>query len=616
MRTAAIIHQQICQLRWHLLACLGLIMLLPIEEAAVNMHAGAGFHSIGMAVAAIMFSPLLAGLIACANVQGDLSEKRYIFWRSKPASVKKLMALKFFVGLVLALAVTACPIVFAVVSSALCGKDLDDPPLKYYVPIPIIVAVMTYSLCFGCNVLVRNTARSWLIGMLLAGFVLVFPFMLPLGFKDIVSDVGLRAWGFYPATILVISVAAFVFALYAAQHDWHLKTNLRGLLWAGTGLVFLMLILFSSQVANIRVLDEKEVEIESGWRPFSLDKVEGKPIFQGRSYVNSNESNISLDRFIDKSHPGITRRLRRRTGNRYLRIYPEAGGLYKKAGDDLYVLIIHSYHRREKKNNIYEKLYLRNYKLTSGSWKQANELDLSDCLTGETNYLRVAMRLIDNTLVVCVKNSFVVVDVTDPAEPKQIDKKLDVLSGIKSLRYEDRQREFSIPLVPVEQISAEERIKLSIDLRYRFSYLDNDIYESSIVDVHDGKFAFFPVSEQDVARFDVLRWDEEKVYCRFASARPFTILEGMTGTSYSGYSTLVEDGRLYCHGSNTLLVFDVRSSSRIRKLGHFVRMDCHIDDMSILDDSNILLSARWTVSSKGGRSRERKKFVYLLKNPE
>ena len=49
MRIAGIIHQQICQLRWYLLACLGLIMVLPIEEAVVNFRAGAGFYSVSLA---------------------------------------------------------------------------------------------------------------------------------------------------------------------------------------------------------------------------------------------------------------------------------------------------------------------------------------------------------------------------------------------------------------------------------------------------------------------------------------------------------------------------------------------------------------------------------------
>jgi hypothetical protein len=69
-------------------------MVLPIEEAIVNLKAGDGFYSASLTIMAVMFSPLLVGLIACANVQADLNERRYIFWRSKPANVKMLMTLK------------------------------------------------------------------------------------------------------------------------------------------------------------------------------------------------------------------------------------------------------------------------------------------------------------------------------------------------------------------------------------------------------------------------------------------------------------------------------------------------------------------------------------------
>lgn len=294
MKARAIVHQQICQLRWHLLACLGLIMVLPIEEAVVSYRAGQGFYSIGLAIAAVSFSPLLAGLIACANVQGDLSEKRYVFWRSKPAGVKKLMTLKFFVGMILSLAVTACPLVFAVVTTDLCGENPEWQTFKYYVPLPIVVAAMTYSLCFGCNVLVRNSARSWLIGMLLGGIVLVVPFMLPMGFTDIVSDIGVWTFGFYPAMILGASVLAFVFSLFAAQHDWHLRTNLKGLLCAGTGLVFLLLVLFSNQVANIRVLDEKEIERHWGGRHVTLGEAGDSLLLEGKSFIEVDEEKHSL----------------------------------------------------------------------------------------------------------------------------------------------------------------------------------------------------------------------------------------------------------------------------------------------------------------------------------
>ena len=197
-----------------------------------------------------------------------------------------------------------------------------------------------------------------------------------------------------------------------------------------------------------------------------------------------------------------------------------------------------------------------------------------------------------------------------------IDKELDVLQKYRPYTYKDRKEEFDIPLVPVEEIGLQERIKLSIDLNYRFYFDDNDIYESSIVDVQDGKIAFFFVDYDDIARFDVTHWDDEKVYCRFNSARPFTMLEVITASRHYNYSNFVKNGKLYSLQNGTLMVFDIRSNRRIRKLGHFVRMDYEIDDMAVLDDGNILLCVRWDPQFIRDHSNEEKNYLYLLKNPE
>ncbi len=633
MRVSVIIHQQISQLRWHLLACLGLIMVLPIEEAFVSLHAGEGFYSVGMAVGVVSFSPLLAGLIACANVQGDLSEKRYIFWRSKPASVKKLMALKFLVGLVLSLVIIACPLVFGVVTSALNGEGLDDPFLKFYLPILILIALMTYSLCFGCNVLVRKTARAWLIGMLLAGFVLVFPFMLPLGFTDIARDIGMWAFGLYPAIILAASIAAFVFALYAAEYDWHLKTNLRELLFAGAALVFVLLMLFSSQVANIRVLDEKEIK-DSPRRRGTLDKAGQSLIFQGHNYVDVGKRDISLREIVSDRAGVVNPPLYGiigldsegqqfvydpRAKDYVTKIYPRRPkALYRCTEDGMYYFGIISYYRQEGKSHIHERVYLRSHKLVGNSWRLVGELDISDLMGDNVSYLRAAMRLIDNRLVACVNRSFVVVDVAEPGDLKQIDKGLDVIQvyGHWSLRDLVHQDEFEVPLIQVEGISLEERIKLSIDLRYRLYDFDNDIYRFSMVDTHNDKIAFFSVFDDEIVRFDVIRRDEKTAYCKFSNSRPFTILEAVTGeTFHFRRHTFVENGRLYIPGRYTLLVFDVRGDRGIRKLGHFARMDWDIEDVAALEDGKVVVCASWSSPGETGGEKE-KRYLYLLENPK
>ena len=620
MRVSGIIHQQICQLKWHLLACLGLIMVLPIEEAVVNLKAGDGFFSTNMTFPAIMFGPLLAGLIACANVQGDLNEKRYIFWRSKPANVKLLISLKFFIGLISSLIILACPVVFAFLSNIIWNKEgIDRMFFRFYVPLPILVAIMTYSLCFASNVLVRKTARAWLIGMLMGCLLLVLPFMLPLDYKDFVSDVIFLPFGFYLAIILVASAAAFVFALYAAQHDLHLRTNLKGLLWAGAGLAYVLLILFSSQVANIKVLREKEIGA-AGWS--ELDYLGSRLMLRGRSYVDVSRNKISLSHVV--ADPNTGRACLAGGEGSYGRegyiaqVYPNPryGGLYKKVGNDVYSLAIYAYFRRQEKSRFYEKIYLRSYTFTRESQKPVCELDISDCLTDVKNMLRMAMRLIDNRLIACVNDSCIVVDATNPRELKLIDKKLDVLKKYRPYTYKDRQEEFAIPLVPIEEIGLEERIRLSIDLNYQFYYGRSDIFESSIVDIHDGKFSFFFVDYDDIARFDVTRWDDEKVYCRFSTARPFTILESMTKSLHYSYGTFVKNGKLYSYNKGTLMVFDIRSNRRIRKMGHFVRTNYEIEDVGVLDDGKILLCVRWDQNLGRKRRYTRKGYLYLLENPE
>lgn len=622
MRVSGIIHQQICQLKWHLLACLGLIMLLPIEEAIVNLKEGDGFFSTTMTFPAVMFGPLLAGLIACANVQGDLNEKRYIFWRSKPANVKLLISLKFFIGLIASLLVIACPVVFSLVTNIIWNEEGIDRVFWFYVPLPILVAIMTYSLCFASNVLVRKTARAWLIGMLIGCFLLVLPFMLPLDYKDFVSDVIFLTFGFYLAIILVASAAAFVFSLFAAQYDWHLRTNLKGMLWAGAGLAFALLMLFSSQVANIKVLQEKEIEFYFGQG--TLDYAGSRVVYQGHSYIDIDKDGISLSNISGGPDYGIAYLPPREDGyyvRRYASRYPHDGKLYKNVGNNVYSLAIHTYYRTEGERpsvkTFYEKVYLRSYKRTGESWILACELDISDCITGRIDILREAMRLIDNRLIAFVNDSCVVVDATNPGELKLIDKKLDVLKKYRPFTYKDRQKEFTIPLLPIEGIGLEERIQLSIDMNYRFHYSRSGIYESSIVDVHDGKFAFFFVDYDDnIARFDVTRWDDEKIYCRFSVSRPFTILEGVTGVPRPYHGRFVKNGKLYCHGDKTLLVFDIRSNRKIRKLGHFVRMNYDIDDMAVLEDGNILLCVWLDQDQVLSTPDEQKNYLYLLKNPE
>ncbi|MHC4952145.1 MAG: hypothetical protein ACYTEU_14370, partial [Planctomycetota bacterium] len=197
----------------------------------------------------------------CANVQADLDDKRYIFWRSKPVGVKSFMTIKYLVGLFVAFIVIVSPIVFGFLSCRIVQNEKIELGFYQVAGILLFISLLTYSLCFFCNVLVRKTARAWLIGMAMTVFVLLVPFILPLNLKE-TRDVVTTTFVIYLiflTIMLVPSLTAFIASLIAVSRNWHLQTNLKGLLWTGAALIFLLMLLFTRQVANIKVLDEKEV---------------------------------------------------------------------------------------------------------------------------------------------------------------------------------------------------------------------------------------------------------------------------------------------------------------------------------------------------------------------
>lgn len=621
MRISGIVHQQICQLKWHLLACFGLIMVLPVEEAIVNLQTGDGFYSAGGAAFTALFAPLLAGLIACANVQADLNEKRYIFWRSKPAGIKLLMALKFVIGLIAALAVLACPAVFSIVTSILSGgfhfNELVAPNVWALALTFLLMPIMTYSLCFACNVIVRNTARSWLIGMFLACSLLILPLMLPLDVKDVVTDVVFGISGFYLPMMLTASAVAFVFALLAAQHDWHLQTSLKGMLWATAALVFALMILLANQVANIKVLDEQHVG--DSWHN-DLNRIEDRIIYRDRTYVDIDDDRISLTDMKGadpNTSPLPEMLLPRELKDCNDSTYPDFGDrMFHETADGIYNYTIHRYYltelferpnRQPLKRRNYKSIVLNTDKLIGKSFRPVCDLDLSDCLTDQKDRAWMGMRLIDNMIVVRVNNSVVVVNAKDPSKLKRIETKLDVLKKLRFFHTEDPNR-FAIPLLPIESINLENRVKFSIDLRYSYP----GMYNSSMVDIHNGVISLLRVSEKNISRFVVTNWDNENIYCTLAETRPFTPLEHLTAAPYS-WRTLVRNGRLYHYHQENLMVFDIRPGHRIRKLGHFVRMQHDFHDIAPLNDGRILLST--TNYREMNEYNEPKAYLYLLENP-
>jgi hypothetical protein len=429
---------------------------------------------------------------------------------------------------------------------------------------------------------------------------------------------------------------AFIVSLFAVSCNWHLQTNLKGLLWTGAALVFLIMLLFTRQVANIKVLDEVELPKEYAFIG-SLRELYQSGQERHMLNVDTSKGKIELkSTYIELSEESQRKyesdKLLYSVGQTDLELimYPhyDVDRISHTIGDDNYFFKLDGYiHREEIRKNAYreslEKVYLCSYKLLEGVCPLGvSALDLSDCIV-ENGMDKISLRKFNDKLIVFIQDSFVVVQIKEDGNLEIIGKHVNGLKGYSSYQRH-RDRVYKIPLIPIQDISIEERVKLSVDINYRYYQMyspwrDRGRFSKySLVDVNDNRISFCLFDEGELARFDVVRWDEDYIYCEFRDSRQFTFLEMLYSNQGYFYETFfVKDGKFYYYERLKLLVFDIRSD-RIRKLGHFqhLRHDFGINDLEVLDDGNLLLYVNTGLREFNDGSRATIQSLSLLKNPE
>ncbi len=616
MNTRRFIHQQIMQLKWHFLACLGLIMVLPLEEAVVNFKAGDGFYSSGLTALAIGFSPLLAALLACSNVQADLDEKRDIFWRSKPVSIGRFIMGKFVLGLLLSLLILVCPFLFSWVSTAWVSETLG-----YHLPYVAglsLVLLLTYSVCFFCNVLIRKTAQAWLIGVAVTLLSLLLTCILPLNIKDITTDFVLfkSMMILFWVVTLGLSGVMFIGAILAVRRNWQFHTNLRSLLWGGAALIFILALLLGHQMTNIKVLDEKTIISDDGDLGGDFLNRSGKLIMEGypTAYeVSTNDGTLRIQpRTVDLED--VRQRARRFAPYdvpKELRPHFDFAwtlgrqdsrfeSVSYRVGQENYSFVLKSYYRSEKgvtrhgtemETRRYERAYFHCNRLSDGGGEPVSFLDLSDYVQWDKNWW-TSVCLVKDKAIVILNKTCLVVDISDPTSMAVIEQKT-----LKRHPIFIRSELGVFDLLPLETLDREDRIKLSIALADWDARVFTDL---------EGHISYVLSDRDKIARYDVVEIDGNQIHCQRRDERRVTPLERI-GSFWINERVLC-NGRLYLRSENCIMVFDV-TGLRIRKLGHFERFSSsfYISEMEVLDDGNILLLVDKTQNSV---------HLALLKNPQ
>ena len=303
----------------------------------------------------------------------------------------------------------------------------------------------------------------------------------------------------------------------------------------------------------------------------------------------------------------------------HVRQYPYESDIHQKIGADHYAFRVCTYFETEdvttedgkdKTIRHYKNAYLWCWRDSEWGRVLVSRLDLSDYLNTEASLRTLAMRLAKDKAVVLLEDHCLVIDIAKPEAMTVIEDK-----PLKRSLFFGRPDTGVFPLLPVESLDMQDRIRLSLGLVSRYQYRGGDV----VVNDQSDPASYVLVSDDGIARYEFEKAETETVIFKRRDERPFTVLETLFGGRYGyGYRTdphFICDGKLYSRSYNRLMVFDV-AGPRIRKLGHFERVSntYGIEDVEVVENGNILLLS--TYDEGQGEGFKRTVFLQLLKNPE
>lgn len=279
----------------------------------------------------------------------------------------------------------------------------------------------------------------------------------------------------------------------------------------------------------------------------------------------------------------------------------------------LYSLYVDARREKHDRNRLlYEYAYLRCYQLTNTRPELVSEIDLTEFIEEPGLYPRCVMRRMGDKIAAVVNKSGIVVELTQDGHFKVIEKKRGQIARFP-YGFDPQVKVLNISLIPLETISEEDRMRLSIDLYTYYDYNSRLFY--SRIDKQGERYVFAVCSRNEIIRYNIISWDTEKIECHLKDYRSFTMLERMLGdTWYYDFGNFVKDGKLYCYDRRSLMVFDIRSD-RIRKLGHYFRPQ-RIENIEVLDDGNIVLLMCDHRGKPHPVTGQRRGSLKLLENPE
>jgi ABC-type transport system involved in multi-copper enzyme maturation permease subunit len=257
---------------------LGLPVIGGVEEIFVGRH-----FELSTAPWVFLLGGVLAVFVGVGTVVRDLNGRLEEFWRSRPVSVARWLAMKYFVGLAVVLASLAIP---------LCVEVAMTPTITFIGPNPRLMLAWSpflwaalYSLSFAIACLIRRGAHAAMLSISMLLLVYFLPRVIPpLRYLDVswvieesrspqtdrngklLAIYHRLPWTPWPIHyqaqqlefvigMIALCMIGLTIAVMAARRNWRIESGRRMIYWSIGGA---LLILFSSaafQVAsNLTVL--------------------------------------------------------------------------------------------------------------------------------------------------------------------------------------------------------------------------------------------------------------------------------------------------------------------------------------------------------------------------
>lgn len=574
------------ELRWFLVTGLGIFLIMPL----IGAIEGHWIHKLRLDVETTpwvsSFAGVLAVFIAVGSGCRDLSDRVMIFWRSRPISVGRWLAIKYLSGLALVLLLCTLPLLVEIgVNRTYSHFAVDAPILLVWHP---FVLMAIYSVAFLMACLVRRVTQAAMLSLVAMLLIYFLPYVLPplnwlslnlmleaserarWGAPYTVPDyIGWLPWNVaytpahvhYALGMLAISALSAIAAWLAVRNEWRVTADRKLMYWS-IGLAGLLLLWATAYQLGSNLPVQQEMAMPG------KNQVARAIIVNGNRALLLTTDNpftpaysVAWNLWLIEVAPsglkvGGATTLPMGIYERYLGRQDAA-----LANDGLHAYLLSWSHIEYAKNQTVDAVRseLLTISLDRGSSPVVHRLNMGVGFIGGGTW---SIQHVGNRLYISMGSRLAAVDISDPSTPRKLwDRLWAPWTLAEALQSWSRSEEIQLSLEDFDGLTPHERLETMFRLATSGYYcLDGDVLITT--DPYQGALLTYRLA---------LLTDKRalfKIAGRYRATAIEGLVRGITG------SWTAQNGKLYSTrrtslGTIDLTVYDFGDPQYPRRTGHF-----------------------------------------------